>query len=325
MSDLIDELIARNVRGRGVVLAQDVNTGPEVDAAYKRWRRAAERGYGPTGEAHPEDMRKTDEKIRRLKARYETLRDSDHGANVPETEQDKQDEAEDAGIGEMAKQAICPSCHKGVVKPVGDGSYKCDTCGKTTSNPKWHDVELVGDVAYQVTEGEKAAEAGKAPVSPYPQGSLADKLWHQGFGDHAEYAHKYLSQDMAADLAKEPSDDDIDKAITGLGLWRQNPMTLRDIISEHSGKDQFSAKVIAAAAQKTLDQRRNAGARDDAGQQPGRCVECGQPFSASNVYTPEGWKETKISGMCEKCFDKAFGEDGASCDCNAMTVLGAKA
>jgi hypothetical protein len=59
--------------------------------------------------------------------------------------------------------------------------------------------------------------------------------------------------------------------------------------------------------------------QDDAGN-TARCVECGQPFTSANVYTPEGWKETKISGMCEKCFDRAFGEDGASCDCDKIKL-----
>lgn len=34
-----------------------------------------------------------------------------------------------------------------------------------------------------------------------------------------------------------------------------------------------------------------------------KCVSCDQPFTDSNVFTPLGWKETKISGMCEFCFD----------------------
>jgi hypothetical protein len=33
------------------------------------------------------------------------------------------------------------------------------------------------------------------------------------------------------------------------------------------------------------------------------CLECGQPFTSSNVHTPEGWKETKLSQLCEDCFD----------------------
>jgi hypothetical protein len=38
------------------------------------------------------------------------------------------------------------------------------------------------------------------------------------------------------------------------------------------------------------------------------CVSCGSAFQSSNVYTPEGWKETQISGYCECCFDKLFEE-----------------
>lgn len=39
------------------------------------------------------------------------------------------------------------------------------------------------------------------------------------------------------------------------------------------------------------------------------CIECGEPFSSKNVFTPEGWAETRISGMCESCFDNLFKED----------------
>lgn len=40
------------------------------------------------------------------------------------------------------------------------------------------------------------------------------------------------------------------------------------------------------------------------------CVCCGQPFTAENVFTLDGIKETRISGTCEKCFDEMFDEDG---------------
>ena len=33
------------------------------------------------------------------------------------------------------------------------------------------------------------------------------------------------------------------------------------------------------------------------------CKCCNKPFSNQNVYSAEGWAETKISGLCEKCFD----------------------
>lgn len=34
------------------------------------------------------------------------------------------------------------------------------------------------------------------------------------------------------------------------------------------------------------------------------CVHCKESFSKTNVFTKEGWAETQISGMCEKCFDE---------------------
>ncbi|CAB3758458.1 hypothetical protein LMG29542_03344 [Paraburkholderia humisilvae] len=34
-----------------------------------------------------------------------------------------------------------------------------------------------------------------------------------------------------------------------------------------------------------------------------RCRCCGQPFSDANVYSEAGWIETRISGLCEVCFD----------------------
>ena len=37
----------------------------------------------------------------------------------------------------------------------------------------------------------------------------------------------------------------------------------------------------------------------------GICIFCKKPFTDENVYTDAGWRETRISQMCEKC----FGED----------------
>ena len=34
-----------------------------------------------------------------------------------------------------------------------------------------------------------------------------------------------------------------------------------------------------------------------------KCVSCAQRFSDENCFTQEGWQETQISGMCERCFD----------------------
>jgi len=39
------------------------------------------------------------------------------------------------------------------------------------------------------------------------------------------------------------------------------------------------------------------------------CLICEQPFSQENVFTEDGWAETKISGFCEICFDKLFDEE----------------
>ena len=41
----------------------------------------------------------------------------------------------------------------------------------------------------------------------------------------------------------------------------------------------------------------------------GTCVKCGEPFSTKNVHTQAGWEETKISGLCEDCFDNLFEEE----------------
>jgi hypothetical protein len=38
------------------------------------------------------------------------------------------------------------------------------------------------------------------------------------------------------------------------------------------------------------------------------CIDCKQPFTSENVHSPEGWRETQISGMCEDCFDDLFVE-----------------
>lgn len=39
------------------------------------------------------------------------------------------------------------------------------------------------------------------------------------------------------------------------------------------------------------------------------CVQCGEAFSALNVFTPAGARETQISGLCERCFDGLFEEE----------------
>ena len=38
------------------------------------------------------------------------------------------------------------------------------------------------------------------------------------------------------------------------------------------------------------------------------CLCCRKPFSDANVFSDAGWREVKLSGMCEKCFDKLFEE-----------------
>lgn len=40
-----------------------------------------------------------------------------------------------------------------------------------------------------------------------------------------------------------------------------------------------------------------------------RCKECQELFTQDNVYTGSGWRETQISGLCEKCYDNIFGYD----------------
>ena len=40
-----------------------------------------------------------------------------------------------------------------------------------------------------------------------------------------------------------------------------------------------------------------------------RCIECGRPFTDANVHSNDGWRETRISGLCEDCFDAATEED----------------
>lgn len=42
---------------------------------------------------------------------------------------------------------------------------------------------------------------------------------------------------------------------------------------------------------------------------PGKCRRCKQAFSDKNVFTPAGWRETKITGICEKCFDEVCGDE----------------
>lgn len=41
----------------------------------------------------------------------------------------------------------------------------------------------------------------------------------------------------------------------------------------------------------------------------GHCLRCKDPFTEANVYTAAGWRETKISGFCERCFNEMFAEE----------------
>ena len=41
----------------------------------------------------------------------------------------------------------------------------------------------------------------------------------------------------------------------------------------------------------------------------GVCVTCKQPFTPVNVFTDAGWRETKISHMCEACWDTLFADE----------------
>lgn len=38
------------------------------------------------------------------------------------------------------------------------------------------------------------------------------------------------------------------------------------------------------------------------------CKDCKQPFSEKNVFTEAGWREVRISGLCEGCWDEMFAE-----------------
>jgi len=44
------------------------------------------------------------------------------------------------------------------------------------------------------------------------------------------------------------------------------------------------------------------------------CIRCKAPFSNANVHTPEGWAETRITRMCEDCFDAITTEPGRDDD-----------
>lgn len=41
------------------------------------------------------------------------------------------------------------------------------------------------------------------------------------------------------------------------------------------------------------------------------CVDCKERFTAANVQSPAGWRETRISGMCENCWNALFAEGDA--------------
>lgn len=42
-----------------------------------------------------------------------------------------------------------------------------------------------------------------------------------------------------------------------------------------------------------------------------RCFMCGEAFGPANTRTEAGWRETQISGTCERCFDQLMAEGEA--------------
>lgn len=50
-------------------------------------------------------------------------------------------------------------------------------------------------------------------------------------------------------------------------------------------------------------------AKYKAQEQLNHCIQCKQKFSDKNVFTEAGKAETKISQICEKCFDALFQDD----------------
>jgi hypothetical protein len=41
----------------------------------------------------------------------------------------------------------------------------------------------------------------------------------------------------------------------------------------------------------------------------GVCIGCGHAFSEENVHSDAGWREVKLSNMCEDCFDALFADE----------------
>ena len=41
----------------------------------------------------------------------------------------------------------------------------------------------------------------------------------------------------------------------------------------------------------------------------GVCIKCAKPFTDDNVFTNAGWRETRLSQMCEVCFDGLFEDE----------------
>lgn len=41
-----------------------------------------------------------------------------------------------------------------------------------------------------------------------------------------------------------------------------------------------------------------------------RCLDCKEPFKMNvNIFTQDGHREVRISGICEKCFDSYFEDE----------------
>lgn len=60
-----------------------------------------------------------------------------------------------------------------------------------------------------------------------------------------------------------------------------------------------SSKQIAAVLPEQMKARLQAGV----------CISCGEPFTDKNVLTNAGWKETRISQTCARCFDALFDDE----------------
>jgi hypothetical protein len=199
---------------------------------------------------------------------------------------------------------VCTDCDNMARFKTGeDGAYLCKVCGKAEVTKNYLEGALReglcfncsfwAEVVEETQKGRRIIVAGSA----YFVGneSAEGRSSWRGFG-----GSRFVIQDLKTE-----------KVTVSTNLWHngkipehfreQLPDTARFLPSE--GEFRAPMKDFKEALEKAAY-----GDKAKENREKGLCIECGKP-ALENCYSDAGRRETKISGLCELCFDKLTVED----------------